>query len=259
MTHRILPLIALLLLLASCGSRRGTTSHSGAIGTLSKSEVIRAYSEQRDYPLGDVRGTLDLRMGGKSSLSSGYRMSLYPGEAMVISARPMGLFEAGRLTVHPDRIVVLDKMDRYGVDEAFSEEMKLPVGILDLFGSVSASQLEGMAMEAVRGGYRFTDRATGSELFIDQSLRLTDLSIDLPRRLGGVAITFGHFETLDGYRPLPRQMEIKLDMPRAGQPVSLVLGISEYGSEPSLKPDSALPDDYTRLRLSRLLALILGK
>ena len=137
----LLPLLGLLLLVVtSCGSRRSTVSRSGTMGTLSKSEVIRGYAALPSYPLADVRGTLSVSAGDKSDLSSGYRMSIYPGEAMVIAARPMGLFEAGRVTLLPDRVILLDKMDRYGVDEALDITPQLPISIIDLFGSVSTSR-----------------------------------------------------------------------------------------------------------------------
>ena len=68
----LLPLLGLLLLVAtSCGSRRSTVSRSGAIGTLSKSEVIRGYAALPSYPLADVRGTLSVSAGDKSDLSRG--------------------------------------------------------------------------------------------------------------------------------------------------------------------------------------------
>ena len=256
----LLPLLGLLLLVAtSCGSRRSTVSRSGDIGTLSKSEVIRGYAALPSYPLADVRGTLSVSAGDKSDLSSGYRMSIYPGEAMVIAARPMGLFEAGRVTLLPDRVILLDKMDRYGVDEALDITPPLPISILDLFGSVSTSRLEEMQMSREPGGYRFTDRDSGSELFMDLDLNLTSMTIDLPRRAGGVTVSFSHFATISGYRPLPQRMKVELRMPSMGDPATLALTITDYDTKPSMKPDKALPDDYTRLSLIRLLSVILGK
>ena len=213
------------------------------MGTLSKSEVIRGYAALPSYPLADVRGTLSVSAGDKGDLSSGYRMSIYPGEAMVIAARPMGLFEAGRVTLLPDRVVLLDKMDRYGVDEALDITPPLPVSILDLFGSVSTSRLGD----------------SGSELFMDLDLNLTGMTIDLPRRAGGVTVSFSHFATISGYRPLPKRMKVELRMPSMGDPAALTLTISDYDTKPSMKPDKALPDDYTRLSLIRLLSVILGK
>lgn len=256
----LLPLLGLLLLVAtSCGSRRSTVSRSGAMGTLSKSEVIRGYAALPSYPLADVRGMLSVSAGDKSDLSSGYRMSIYPGEAMVIAARPMGLFEAGRVTLLPDRVILLDKMDRYGVDEALDITPPLPISILDLFGSVSTSRLEEMQMSREPGGYRFTDRDSGSEIFMDLDLNLTGMTIDLPRRAGGVTVSFSHFATISGYRPLPQRMKAELSMPSMGDPATLALTITDYDTKPSMKPDKALPDDYTRLSLIRLLSVILGK
>lgn len=256
----LLPLLGLLLLVAtSCGSRRSSVGGSGAMGTLSKSEVIRGYAALPSYPLADVRGMLSVSAGDRGDLSSGYRMSIYPGEAMVISARPMGLFEAGRVTLLPDRVVLLDKMDRYGVDEALDVTPALPVSILDLFGSVSTARLEEMSMTREPGGYRFTDRDSGSELFMDLDLNLTSMSIDLPRRAGGVTVSLSHFATIAGYRPLPQQMRTELRMPSMGDPATLTLTITDYDTKPSMKPDKALPDDYTRLSLFRLISAILGK
>ena len=256
----LLPLLGLLLLVAtSCGSRRNAVSGSGAMGTLSKSEVIRGYAALPSYPLADVRGMLSVSAGDKGDLSSGYRMSIYPGEAMVISARPMGLFEAGRVTLLPDRVVLLDKMDRYGVDEALDVTPALPVSILDLFGSVSTSRLEEMQMSREPGGYRFTDRESGSELFMDLDLNLTGMKIDLPRRAGGVTVSFSDFATISGYRPLPQRMKVELHMPSMGDPATLTLTVTDYDTKPSMRPDKALPDGYTRLSLIRLFSVILGK
>ena len=256
----LLPLLGLLLLVAtSCGSRRSAVGGSGAMGTLSKSEVIRGYTALPSYPLADVRGMLSVSAGDKGDLSSGYRMSIYPGEAMVIAARPMGLFEAGRVTLLPDRVILLDKMDRYGVDEALDIKPPLPISILDLFGSVSTSRLEEMQMSREPGGYRFTDRDSGSELFIDLDLNLIGMTIDLPRRAGGVTVSFSHFATISGYRPLPQRMKVELRMPSMGDPATLALTVTDYDTKPSMRPDKALPDGYTRLSLIRLLSVILGK
>ena len=256
----LLPLLGLLLLVAtSCGSRRAAVRGSGAMGTLSKSEVIRGYAALPSYPLADVRGMLSVSAGDKGDLSSGYRMSIYPGEAMVIAARPMGLFEAGRVTLLPDRVILLDKMDRYGVDEALDITPPLPISILDLFGSVSTSRLEEMQMSREPGGYRFTDRDSGSELFMDLDFNLTGITIDLPRRAGGVTVSFSHFAKISGYRPLPQRMKVELRMPSMGDPATLALTATDYDTKPSMKPDKALPDDYTRLSLIRLLSVILGK
>lgn len=257
-TTRLLPLLALLLLVvSSCGTRHSVTRPDD--GRLSKAEVIRTYSSAGEtYPLADARGKLTVSAEGKGDFSSGYRLSLYPSEALVLSLRPMGLFEAARLTVSPDRLIVLDKMDRYGVDETVDRSVDLPEQLLEGKWMVSPDRLAEMPMiPQPEGGYLFGDRDVESYT-IDSSGHLTAMTQTLSGGLGRLESSLGDFVTVEGYRPLARQIDVRLylhDVP----PVRLSLSISSYDTTPSLRPDTVLPSGYKQLPLRSLLSLITAK
>lgn len=247
-----------LLLVTSCGVRR-TATESDRVGlpSLSKEEVIRSYSTLRPYPLAEARGTLRVGSEGSSSASAGYRLSLHHKEALVLSVRPMGIFEAARLTLLPDRMILLDRIDSYVVDEPLEGALRaIPDRLLSGLTDLEPARLREMEMTRIAEGYRFTDRREGTTYRLDRQLRLIGMELTLPARAGRLEAAFDRFDSPDGYRPLPRLIELTLTLP-SHRPANLILRIDSYDTVPSLRPDTTLPTGYTRIPLQQLLSLLM--
>lgn len=272
-TQQSLLLIALLYLLTGCGTRRYIgQEHAG----LHKQAFIQQY-EAKGAALTqlDARGKIALFLPPPSAeeISVSMRWSYKAQELFVLSLRPLGLIEVGRLSVTPDRLVAIDRTGRRGsvIDNPgqTAGELLAPYGIdVQLLSALAAHQPftpTRLGIEALkdmhyslteRGEYRFSYNKGGNEIshLFDRQLNLIE-SIIAHRGKEVGRVSYGAFTLVqNGMRPYPT--EITLESLSSEHPVKVVVTLMSFGDQISQQPDHSLPGGYTQLSLQEVINLL---
>lgn len=111
MIYLLLSTLVLALLVGACGTKKRVVQEKEMVASLSKRGFLRAYDQISFPPVVDAKGRIVVD-NGYNRVTSSIRWSLRRDDAFVLSARPLGLMEAVRLTVNQTGFALVDRLNR---------------------------------------------------------------------------------------------------------------------------------------------------
>lgn len=266
--------ILLMLLLAGCGTTKRIGTGTAGMELLSKGDFLDRYETMSEPSVVDARGKVSANLNGKE-FNVATRWSLEYGKAFVLSLRPLGIMEIGRLTVVPEKVVVLDRANRQGIE--VDDPIALIEQELDLRGAspkvlsalvhhrpFSFKEEGGTVLKKMKftiseeGNYLFSEKKGKEEIthIFDRGLNLIRSSITSSGVQIGEMLYSDFVSVTAGTRPYPTKMELKVDDLGGARIMSVLFRLDQPSTRISQDVDTTLPSNYKRISPSQLKDLI---
>lgn len=272
-TKKLLPILPILLLLASCGTRKGGMSGTGNLPLPVGEELVERLNTQRiTSPTLSSRMSFTIFSGDKQTSLSG-TLKMRRNEMMQFSLTAMGLFEVGRLEFTPQQLTIIDRMNHRYVQVAYADIPALQqAGIsfytfqslfwneLFLFGSQDTQPSAAHFAQQIEGTQA---TLTNADNALMQLTFLTDLaqSVLTQTRIAGRQGSYGPALQMD-YQNFQRVEEknfpTAMTLQITGTERNIKAGISlsniKTGNDPILPTD--ISKRYTQISLQEVLNIL---
>lgn len=256
------------LCLHSCGSAPKRVRSTGESASLSKSEFIQRYASLVSPIKVDTKGRITFFSKGKSQGAT-VRWHYVEHKGFSLSLRPMGLIEIARLTVTPNRIILLDRTAK----EAFVSTTPQEVSdlIQDITGYDASSlsalvtnqpfstgnsgvrALQEMKIKIERGRYCFyqTKKELDLRHYFDAQQNLIESIIAINGR-EIARINYSNFvKQTHGSRSYPANIDLQINWNES--PIHLNVRLDKPGTITNKEIEEVVPDGYKHMGLLRVV------
>lgn len=270
-TKKLLPIL-LLLLLVSCGTRKGGMSSTGYMPHDGKELVEQLNAQRIASPTLSSRMSFTIYSGDKQT-SLGGTLKMRRNEMIQLSLTAMGLFEVGRLELTPQALIIIDRMNHRYVQVAYADVPALQqAGIsfytfqslfwneLFLFGSQEAQPSAAQFAQQIEGTQATltnADNALMQLTFLTDlaSSALTQTRISARNNAFSPALQmdYQNFQRVEE-KNFPASMTLQITGTERNLKANIALSNIKTSDEPVLPTD--ISKRYTQISLQEVLNIL---